>query len=466
MNFFTRAREWIKTLLSGRIKDEFDIDVVSSPEVGSFVNDCWNIYQGRPSWVDADNHIDTVNFAKSVCSEIARLTTLGAKVTIDGSPRGEWLQEQIDKAYFSLRQWVEYAAAGGTIILKPTDNGIDYVLPENFEVTAVENGEIRGAVFYDVAHDATAKKWYTRLEWHRFEENGDYAISNRCFVSDTENGKGKPIAIELTPWAALSADDAIKNVDGMLFGVLRMPEANNIDPHSVYGLPVFAGAVKELRDLDVAYSRFVKEVWDSKRIVLLDSDRLTPSGVKINPRINPVENAGLPDYIKAVQGAGANDDIYHEINPTLNTDTRLSGINALLSQIGYKCGFSNGYFVFNEQHGIATATQIEADQQRTIQLIKDVRDKLESCLDGLIYALDKYADLYNLAPVGVYEVNYDFGDITYNLDEDRARWLGYVTAGRIAFWRYLVKFEGMTEDEAKEIAAETQQIPTLFGEEE
>ncbi|MCH5345331.1 MAG: hypothetical protein J1E64_14990 [Acetatifactor sp.] len=38
-----------------------------------------------------------------------------------------------------------------------------------------------------------------------------------------------------------------------------------------------------------------------------------------------------------------------------------------------------------------------------------------------------------MAPVGTYEVTYDFGDITYNLDEDRARWYGYVTAGKIPF---------------------------------
>ena len=108
------------------------------------------------------------------------------------------------------------------------------------------------------------------------------------------------------------------------------------------------------------------------------------------------------------------------------TDTRLSGLNAILSQIGYKIGYSNGYFVFNESTGIQTATEVEAEQQRTIQFIKDVRDKLESCVDGLIYALNVFADLYSLAPVGAYDVVYDFGDITYNRDEDRQRWWGYV----------------------------------------
>ena len=99
-----------------------------------------------------------------------------------------------------------------------------------------------------------------------------------------------------------------------------------------------------------------------------------------------------------------------------------------------------------------------------LELVKDIRDKLESCLNGLIYALNVFADLYDLAPVGEYEITYDFGDITYNRDEDRARWYGYVTAGKIPFWMYLNKFEGYTEEAAKEIeAAATPKTTALFG---
>jgi hypothetical protein len=135
--------------------------------------------------------------------------------------------------------------------------------------------------------------------------------------------------------------------------------------------------------------------------------------------------------------------------------------------LGYKIGFSNGYFVFNESSGIQTATGVEAEQQRTVQFIKDVRDKLESCLNEVIYALNVYADLYGLAPVGAYEVNYDFGDILYVRENDRARWWQYVTTNKVPAWMYFVKFEGMTEEEAKAMVEEAQpKEPTLFGDEE
>ena len=122
--------------------------------------------------------------------------------------------------------------------------------------------------------------------------------------------------------------------------------------------------------------------------------------------------------------------------------------------------------------GIQTATGVEASQQRTIQFIKDVRDKLEMTMDDLIYAIDKYADLYDLSPVGVYEVEYGFGDICYNYEEDKKTWWGYVQAGKVPAWMYFVKFENMSEDEAKAMQAEIEaaeaekQQGGLFGEEQ
>ena len=446
--------------LQSKAKDEFNIEPISSTQMDAWIQECVQIYKGAPSWMNEDDHIDTVCFAKAVCSETARLATLGIGIHIDGSSRAKWLQEQIDKVYYQLRNWVEYGCAYGTVILKPNGDSVQLYTYGEFEITHCTGGEIDGAVFHD--YKKVGDKWFTRLEYHRFD-GGVYAITNKCYVGSSPNDTKKAIDIKQTPWADLMEEARIVNMERPLFGVLRMPHANNIDLNSPYGLPVFSEAIQELRDLDIAYSRNAKEIVDSKRTVLLDSDRMLPNAKKIF-----AGESSLPDFVKMVDGSGElGSDIYHEINPELNTDTRLKGINALLSQIGYKIGFSNGYFVFNESSGIQTATGVEAEQQRTVQFIKDVRDKLESCMDGLIYALNVFADLYALAPSGAYEAVYDFGDITYDREHDRARWWGYVTSGKVPAWRFFVKFEGMTEEDAKEMVAEAApKQPSLFGKEE
>ena len=45
-----------------------------------------------------------------------------------------------------------------------------------------------------------------------------------------------------------------------LFGIIRTPQANNIDVDSPLGIPIFTDAMQELRDLDIAYSRNSKEI--------------------------------------------------------------------------------------------------------------------------------------------------------------------------------------------------------------
>lgn len=482
MGLITTLKRWFNMIFKKQAEEDFNIQAAEFPEMESLINRCANIYRGAPEWLDDKNNIKTINFAKSVCSETARLATLAIGIQVDGSTRAAWLQEQIDKVYFQIRHWVEYGCAYGTVFIKPNGESLDVFTPADVMIVDYDNQEIKGIIFKDSY--TVGRKYYTRLEYHRFVETTidgvttyPYYVSNRAYVSKSPQSIGDKIDLKQTKWADLMADTPPilkangEKLDGALYGVLRTPQANNVDISTPLGLPIFAEAIEELKDLDIAYSRNAKEILDSKRIVLADERLLLPSGLPVSsmtPQAMKLRSKefGLPDYVKNVFGDDAG-SFYQEINPILNTDTRISGINALLSQLGYKIGFSNGYFVFNESSGIQTATGVEAEQQRTVQFIKDVRDKLESCLDEVIYALNVYADLYGLAPVGVYEVNYDFGDILYVRENDRARWWQYVTTGKVPAWLYFVKFEGMTKDEAVSMTkeAEKTQAKGLFDDE-
>ena len=463
-------------------EEDFNIQAAEFPEMESLINRCANIYRGAPEWLDDEDNIKTINFAKTVCSETARLTTLAIGIQIGGSARATWLQKQINKVYFQIRHWVEYGCAYGTVFIKPNGESLDVFTPADVMIVDYDNQEIKGIIFKDSY--TVGRKYYTRLEYHRFVETTvdgvttyPYYVSNRAYVSKSPQSIGNKIDLKQTKWADLMADTPPilkangEKLDGPLFGVLRTPQANNVDISTPLGLPVFAEGIEELGDIDVAYSRNAGEIKDSQKIALLDDRLVMPSGTPVSamsPRgmENRRNEMKLPHYVKNVFGQDEK-EFYQEINPQLNTDARLAGINALLSQLSYKCGFSSGYFVFNEKTGMVTATQVEADDRRTIQFIKDVRDKLEDCLNGVIYALNVFADLYDLTPVGVYETTYDFGDITYNREEDRARWWQYVVQGKVPAWLFFVKFEGMTEEDAKAMVKEAQpDEPTLFGDEE
>lgn len=465
MGILAAIKGFMSRMFQSEMQDQFHVIGITSGDMQKAIQNWMQIYKGEPDWVNQEEGIKTIKFAKFICEEIARLSTLAIDVTFDGSRKEYMTNFWKNSVRDHIRSWTGLMCACGTIILKPNGVGVDIVTPDRFEITELDgNHNITGIVFQDDYQDGN--EYYTKLEYHRFfkakirmpgeEEYTDktfYSISNRAFVSKNAGELGSQIDLTMTKWSALQPDVHItkKNgnrIDSMLFGMFRMPSTNDIDTKSPLGLSAFADAIEELKDLDIAYSRYAEEVEDSRRMVMVD-DRLVQKpaykdekGSTVRPQMK------LPRFFKAMAGVEA-EETYHEINPQLNTDARKSGINQQLSLVGVKCGFSSGYFVIDEKTGMITATQVESDDRRTIQLIKDVRDAMQNCLDDLFYAQSVFADLYGLAPVGEYEPQYDFGDITYNEEEDRMRNLTLANSGFIPKWQYLVRFEGYSEEDAR-----------------
>lgn len=482
MGIIQTIKRWWDSLWQKEAQDKFGVETIESDVMKAALNDWVNIYQGKPDWTLPDDRgnidIESFNFAKKLCNETARLTTLALGITVEGSARAEWINSFMESYISRMKnEECEKACAFGYIILKPNGEGIDYVMPWDFCPTHATDGKIDGGIFFDHYHEPGDKWYYTRLEWQRFEDVSEdvriFRITNKTYRATGANGIGQECNIKETVWANLQEDIAYENIEQPLFSIFKMPLSNNIDMSSPLGVSIFSNAQKELKSLDIAWTRLEDEIFDSQKITFLGDMLIDEPGRPVRSRFAPggaVDKTGkaLPRHVRILPGSNTGDE-YHEVNPALQTADRLSGIDHFLNLVGVKCGYSTGQFVLNGRTGHVTATQVEADDRETIQYIKQIRDSFQSATDGLIYALDKYADIYNLAPVGVYEVNYDFGDITYNWEEDRARHWQYVTLGKYPLWLYYVKFEGMSEDEAKAVAAEakTENEPQegLFGEE-
>ena len=482
MGLIQTIKRWWDSLWQKEAQDKFGVETIESDVMKAALNDWVNIYQGKPDWTLPDDKgnidIESFNFAKKLCNETARLTTLALGITVEGSARADWINGFMESYISRMKnEECEKACAFGYIILKPNGEGIDYVMPWDFCPTHATDGKVDGGIFFDHYHEPWDKWYYTRLEWQRFEDVSEdvriFRITNRTYKATGANGIGQECNIKETVWANLQEDIAYENIEQPLFSIFKMPLSNNIDMNSPLGVSIFSNAQKELKSLDIAWTRLEDEIFDSQKITFLGDMLIDEPGKPVRSRFVPggaVDKTGkaLPRHVRILPGTSEGDE-YHEVNPALQTADRLSGIDHFLNLVGVKCGYSTGQFVLNGRTGHVTATQVEADDRETIQYIKQIRDSFQTATDGLIYALDKYADIYNLAPVGVYEVNYDFGDITYNWEEDRARHWQYVTLGKYPLWMYYVKFEGMAEDEAKKMVAEAKSANEpekgLFGEE-
>lgn len=469
MGVIQKIKRWWEALWQKEAQDKFKVETIESSVMAAALKDWVNIYQGKPAWAELDEHgnidIESFNFAKKLCNETARLATLALGISVEGSARADYLNSFM-QAYINRMKngECEKTCAFGYIILKPNGSSIDYVMPWDFCPTHETDKKIDGGIFFDYYHEPGDKWYYKRLEYHRFDgqtpgTQKSYHITNKTYRVAGEKGIGEEVDIKKTVWKDMLEDVVILGVDKPLFSVFQMPEANNIDIGSSLGCAIFSNAQKELKALDTAWTRLNDETYDSQKAVFLGDMLIEGNdGRRVRGRIAPggvLDKAGkpLPRYVRIIPGSNTGDE-YHETVPSLQTTERLSEIDHFLNLVGVKCGYSTGQFVLNGRSGHVTATQVESDDRETIQLIKQIRDSFQEATDGLIYALDKYADLYNLAPVGVYEVNYDFGDITYNWEEDRMRHWQYVQQGKYPLWMYYVKFEGMSEEEAKAVVLE------------
>lgn len=450
------------------IEKVFGVELISSSEMNNAIANWDRISTGKPPWLNAADEIETINMAKHISDTRAKLTTLDIGIAVSGSPRADYLQKLADDLLKRLPDRMTEADRLGGIMIRWNGETWDFILPGNFGITAKgDNGEIAGAIF--AARTSQGSAHFTRLEYHRFEGNTVdggklYKISNRAFKNQLgtkgEVTLGAEVPLnKVDAWAHMEPEVTIANLDAPLFAYYRVPGVNTIDPASPLGLPVFANALTELKAVDIAVSRKNTEVEDSKHITFVGQALIQ------NAEKRAVE---LPRFVKGL-GMGLSDtetSAVHEHVPTMLTDQRIKDINFNLSMAGVKCGFSEGVFVMDGQTGMITATQVEADDRDTIQTIKADRDALRDALEQAIYGANALVTLYELAPLGEYEINFSFGDITYSYEEDKATWRSYATQGWVPKWLYFVKFEGMSEEEAKAMTAEANAEnvePGLFG---
>ena len=467
----------------------FGVETYLSPEMDAAIKLWGQLESGKPPWVKGDTR--TIRFSNTVARELAKLITQNIDIKVQSKygtgETAKRIQKAIDDCFLkNAQENMEKVIRLGGVMAKWNGKGMDYIPPDRFLVTEFDsNREVTGAIFF--SYYQKEKRFYTRAEWHRFEdytrrdEAGNnvavrvYRVSNKAFVSDNQDEIGRPTDLKNTKWADIVPEFTAENLEKPLFVYIKNPYSNTIDPDSPLGVSCFSECIEELRWLDIAMSTLGVETEDSEPKMIVGQSAIQyaeANGIEL-PRM--VLKTGLDDMTNKP---------FEQWQPTLQVASRTDGINFLLSIISYKTGFDPGYFVFNGQTiSVATATQVEATERRTINTVGDYRDILscpDSNGDGRIGAIHDIAYIMDAMAVingesapsefGNYEIYADFADLTRNAEEDRSRALLLTDKGFYPKWYYLVHNEGFTEEKARAIVAEAKSENEskdggLFGEE-
>ena len=292
--------------------------------------------------------------------------------------------------------------------MKPYISGnmlaVDFVQADQFYPIAFDaNGKMTSCIFSDTK--IIGNYYYTRLEYHAWTLNG-YRITNTAFRSTTKDMLGNQVPLSFVPaWAELQPEANILNVERPLFAYFKMPFANNIDPTSPLGVSCYARATDLIRQADEIWSNLLWEFDSGTRAIYADT--LAFGKDDEGKPILPIKK--LYRTLDSTGDIGTNKKLFEDWSPAFREASILSGLDAVLKRIEFNCGLAQG--TISDPATVAlTATEIKMSRQRTYATIVDTQKSLEDAIEGLLYAMDVWTTIGNLAPRGDYSVVYYFDD--------------------------------------------------------
>lgn len=432
------------------VKQALKVDIAISPPMAEALHLWSQMYANQAPWLSEDIH--SLNLPAAIASEIARAVTIEAKIEISGSARADFLAIQFAPIIDRLREQIEKGCAKGGLIMKPYVDGkrivVDFVQADMFyPVTFDNNGNIVACVFAD--QRTIGDKYYTRLELHQMTEQG-CEIKNMAFRSTTRDTLGQPVELStVDAWANLLPEATVTNVDRPLFSYFKYPLANNIDPTSPLGISCYSRAVDLIKDADVQWSNLLWEFESGQRALYVD---LLAFG-KDKDGKPQLPNKRL---YRQIDGGGQDDALFEDWTPNLREENILRGLDAILKRIEFQCGLAYGT-LSDPQTVDKTATEIKISRQRTYATITDTQKVLQIALDDLLYAMDVWVTLTNLAPRGTYSVTYMWDDsVVVDKDVQFQQDMRLVQSGLMSKTEFRMRNMGEDETTAKKKIAEAQ----------
>lgn len=429
---------------------EFGVSPAVSLTMEQHIALWYAMFVNTPPWQNCD--VKAVGLPAAICREVTRPALVEFTANITGSKRADYLDGAFQTARENFSKALELGLAMGGVAFKPYIYGdkilVDITGAGGFQPTKFDpSGRCIAGVFKDKPVKVNGK-YYVRLESHVLDGT-TYTIRNKAYYSDSAGTVGGEAPLTAVPeWAEIEPEVSIQNMEGPLFAYFKPPIANTADTNSPCGMSIYgdAATVELIKQADEQWERLRWEYKSSERKVLMDGTSSTAE--MFNKRLFEV---GL---------FSPNGDFFQHIEPQIRDDAIYRGFQNTLRRVEFNIGLSYGD-ISDPQTIEKTATEIRSGKQRKYVLISSIQTALEHTFDALIYAMDVYASLYNLAPAGDYEAVYDWGDSILDdqetKDKEFARDMQLMAAGVLNDFEVRMKYKN--EDEATAKAA----LPKMQG---
>ena len=404
---------------------------------------------------DPDKEACSLSIPAGISSEFARLMLAESEVKISGdNARASYIDEQFQAFWNKFSEQAEIACALGSMALKPYISGkkiiVDLVRADRYIPTVFDDsGNVTAAVFME--RKVIGKRYYTRLEFHQLDaDTNRYSVENRAYSSWNADALGTPCELSAVDgWESLSPYEEMENIEAPLFAVFRIPSANRVDMDSPVGVSVFAGAVELIHEANEQWDKILWEyagtelavdasieLFDVSKFDQKRKFKLPKGGKRLYRKYDFSETSDISKLMQV-------------FSPAIRDSSLFNGLNHILQRIEFSVGLAYG--TISEPQDIEkTAEEIRSSKQRSYVHVSAMQRALGAALERLVYAMDVYATLYELATPGEITLSCDWGDsVLEDANQKLNMNLTMTNIGAMGLVELRMRQFGETEEDAK-----------------
>lgn len=409
-----------------------------------------------------------LNMMKEVTRTLADvMVNEDAEITVisEDSEVNKFIQEVFTDTKFirNLKRYIEPMLATGGLSVKPyydvDEDEIDFSwsLADTFIPLRYNTNGISECVIPSVTTvaDGDKKLYYTLLEFHEWQEDGTYTITNELYKSDNKAKVGKRVRLDEL-YEDLEEVTTYYNFTRPNFSYLLPSGFNNINPESPLGLGICDNAKTTLKQINDTYDEFHWEIKQGKRRFLV-SDHLTK--VRFDENGRPIQYFDS-DTDVFVPIRGEMDDVKRQdLTVSIRANEYITSINKFFATLEMQTGLSSGTFTFDGET-VKTATEVVSRDSTTYRTRNSHLNNVEQFIRDLVISTIELAretfgsdghPLFNGVTPTEEQISVSFDDGVFeSRDSELNFWGKAKTLGLASTQLAMVKAFKMTDEQAKE----------------
>jgi A118 family predicted phage portal protein len=407
----------------------------------------------------------SLGMAKKVCEDWANLLfNEKTYVTISEQGLQNAFQAAIDFNNFDVlgNESIESAFAEGTgaWVLRQVNEDdeplIDYVHGDMIFPLEWANGQIVSCAFGSVM--AKKGKMYLYLQSHERKRDNSksewyYVIANRFYEINVRTGWVIDVPVKFEE----VEDEKRYYTATPLFSIVRPAIANNVDENSPMGISIYANAIDNLKDCDIAFDGMSISMKTGRPRIAI-AEALVKIDANGNPRPITDEQDTVIYNIPQEFTSKDTKPLIEDITPAYRANDYAATLEKELILLSQKVGMGDMVYKFDGTN-VATATQVISENSgmfRTMQKHqKVIAMALRNLARGILF-------LKNLTVAKAVTITVQFDDsIIEDTNAEKAQMINEINAGIAAPWEYRMKFYGENEDAAKKNVPPPKTYPTF-----